>query len=78
MKRDAAEDEMFEKVDAVDKVRDDEIQAIYDQTQKDGYFNRLMAWNKPKCLIYVALIGSLITGASQPIFGGVMLSRVLT
>lgn len=38
---------MFERVDANDKIRDDQIKAINEKNEKDGFFGRLMAWNTP-------------------------------
>lgn len=37
-----------------------------------------MEWNQPKVLVVVALFGSLVCGAAQPIFGGLIMSEILT
>lgn len=75
--RDAKEEEMFTKCDARDKTEDERVAEIIKASVEAGYFSRLMEWNEPKPLIFVALIGSLLTGASQPFFA-IALSKVLT
>jgi len=77
MKMDPKEEQMFITCDE----RDDKIQKEIDEkneaNQKEGFFGRLMAWNNPVYLI-IALFASLLVGSSQPVFGGLLLSKVLT
>jgi len=75
--RDAKEEEMFTQCDARDKIEDERVAEIIKTSVEAGYFSRLMEWNEPKILILIALIGALLTGASQPFFS-IALSKVLT
>jgi len=43
---------------------------------KEGYFKRLLAWQNP-VFIGIAIFASLLVGASQPCFGGLLMSKVL-
>jgi len=47
-----------------------------EKNAKEGFFGRLMEWNN-KTYIAIACVASLITGASQPTFGGILMSRIL-
>lgn len=44
---------------------------------KEGFFMRLMEWNDTM-YITLAVVFSLIVGASQPVFGGFVFSKVMT
>ena len=76
--QDEFEEKMFEQVDKNDSIIDDEIKAIKEKNEKEGYFKRIMEWNNPKYLIVFAIIGAAFTGASQPLFGGLVMGKVLT
>jgi len=67
---------MFTVCDARDKTEEERVAEIVEKSVKEGYFGRLMEWNEPKSLIFVAAVGSLLTGASQPFFA-IALSKVI-
>jgi hypothetical protein len=75
---DPVEEEMFNTVDAKDNKLLEEIEAITEKNEKEGYFSRIMEYNRPKAMIGIALIGSIICAASQPVYGGFLMSRMLT
>lgn len=48
-----------------------------EENAKKGFFGRLMAWNDTTFIV-LAVIFSLFVGASQPVFGGFIFSKVMT
>ena len=68
---------MFDKCDKQDWVLQDKIDEINKTNKEAGFFSRLMEWNKPKWMVGFALFGALVTGASQPAFGGLLMARCL-
>lgn len=55
---------MFVDCDAKDKVLDDQLVAQEKEAETNGFFGRLMAWNRPKILIVFGCFCSLVVGAS--------------
>lgn len=77
MKKDPVEEAMFKEVDEKDDALQKQIDDMNEKAQKEGFFGRLMEWNSGS-FIAIALVASLFVGASQPIFGGFLMSPVLT
>jgi len=68
---------MQDKCDANDKVAA-EINAEHMKHMAEaGGFCRLLAYNRPKILIVVACLASMVNGAAQPVMG-IVLARMLT
>ena len=57
------------EADEKDAITEKEKQELYQSIKKKGYFNRLLSYNKPYCLVAVGLIGSAVQGISWPVFG---------
>jgi ABC-type multidrug transport system fused ATPase/permease subunit len=57
------------------------IQKVIDETNeknvKEGFFGRISSWNN-QTFVGIALFAALITGASMPVCGGLILSPLLT
>jgi len=68
---------MFEFCDDRDDKFETQIKEMNEANEKEGYMKRLMKWNN-NCFLSVALFGSLCVGASQPLFAGLILAKVLT
>jgi len=56
-------------VDKVDAEKKKELENLQEENAKATGFTKLLPYNKPKSLIYLALFASLIDGSIQPIFG---------
>jgi hypothetical protein len=66
------ETEMKNKVDKIEKERDDGIKLRKDIQGKKSFFTRLLDYNRPRINIFIGIFVSIFQGALMPIFGGVM------
>lgn len=54
---------MKEKIDKIDKQREDEIKKYMEERKKMSGFMRVMEYNKPKWHIFAACFGAAMLGA---------------
>lgn len=54
---------MKEKIDSIDKKRDDEVKVFMDEQKKISGFMRIMQYNKPKWHVAAACCGAALLGA---------------
>lgn len=54
---------MKEKIDKIDKQREDEIKKYMEERKKMSGFMRVMEYNKPKWHIFAACFGATMLGA---------------
>ena len=63
--------------DTNDAKIDAEIKELMDENEKLSGFSRLMVYQKPCVLIFVACLSSIVTAAAQPATG-IVFSKLLT
>lgn len=77
----SAEDiEMKQIIDKKDEEEKKKFDAIVEKAAETSGFSKLMPYNKPSYLIFVAVINSVINGSAMPVFGLIfsMILSVLT
>jgi ABC-type multidrug transport system fused ATPase/permease subunit len=69
--------EMMDDCDFKDKSKSEEVEKSMTEALKEGAYSRLSAYNTPKCAMITALCAVLVNAVAQPIFGGIIMSRLL-
>jgi len=69
--------EMMDECDFKDKSKSEEIEKSMTEALKEGAYSRLSGYNTPKTALMIALCAVLVNAVAQPIFGGVIMSRLL-
>lgn len=67
---------MKEKIDKIDKAKDEEFDKICKEKANTSTFVRLLEYNTPYFFVFLACIGSAMVGAPQSLFA-IIFGRIL-
>ena len=68
---------MKEECDKVDAEKDDKVKALAEKNAKEGEFNKLMEFNKPKIFLVIGLIAIIPSSLANPVCG-IAFAKILT